>query len=64
MHLLLNHWTQQLQNLQVHRSNDVGVLGNISCDLVVKVKGQIMFVLVNTSPPELLDVATSNFAGA
>ena len=25
--------------------------------------GQIMYVLVNASPPELLDVATSDFAG-
>ena len=38
------------------------VLGNISCDLdpKVKVKGQIMYFLVNVSPPKRLDVATSN----
>ena len=29
-----------------------------------KVKGQIMYFLVNESPPKLLVVATSNFAGA
>ena len=36
------------------------VLGNISCDLdpKVKVKGQIMYFLVNVSPPKRLDVAT------
>ena len=39
------------------------VLGNILCDLDpnVKVKGQIMYFLVNVSPPKLLDIATSNF---
>ena len=39
------------------------VLGDISCDLdpKVKVKGQIMYFLVNTSPHELLEVATSTF---
>ena len=37
------------------------VLGNISCDLDPKVKGQIMYSLVNASPPKPLDVATSNF---
>ena len=38
------------------------VLGNISCDLdPVKVKGQILYFLVNVSPPKQLDVATSNF---
>ena len=37
------------------------VLGNISCDLDPKVKGQIMYFLVNVSPPKRLDVATSNF---
>ena len=41
------------------------VLGNISCDLYpkVKVKGQIMYFLVNESPKPF-DVATSNFVGA
>ena len=39
------------------------VLGNISCDLdpKVKVKGQILYFLVNVSPPKQLYVATSNF---
>ena len=39
------------------------VLGNISCDLdpKVKVKGQMLYFLVNVSPPKRLDVATSNF---
>ena len=39
------------------------VLGNISCDLdpMVKVKGQMLYFLVNVSPPKRLDVATSNF---
>ena len=36
------------------------------CDLdpKVKVKGQIMYFLVNTSPHKFLEVATSNFASA
>ena len=37
------------------------VLGNISCDFEPKVKGQIMYFLVNLSPPKRLDVAASNF---
>ena len=39
------------------------VLGNILCDLdpKVKVKDQIMYFLVNVSPPKGLEVATSNF---
>ena len=42
------------------------VLGEASCDLdpKVKVKGQIMYFLVNASPHKLLVVATSNFACA
>ena len=36
------------------------VLGNISCELDTKVKGQIMYFLVNASPPKLLEVETSN----
>ena len=31
---------------------------------MVKVKGEIMHFLVNTSPPKPLDLATSNFADA
>ena len=30
----------------------------------VKVKGQIMYFLVNTAPPKLLDIAISIFVGA
>ena len=39
------------------------VLGNFSCDLdpKVKAKDQIMYFLVNVSPPKWLDLATSNF---
>ena len=39
------------------------VLGNILYDLDprVKVKDQIMYFLVNVSPPRGLDVVTSNF---
>ena len=37
------------------------VLGNISCDLHPKVKCQIIYFLVNVSPPTRLDIATSNF---
>ena len=39
-------------------------LGDLLCDLDPKdkVKGQIMFYLVNASPHKLLEVATSNFA--
>ena len=42
------------------------VLGDILCDLdpKVKVKGQILYFLVNASPHKLLEVATSNFACA
>ena len=42
------------------------VLGDVLCDLdaKVKVKGQIMYFLVNASPHKLLEVATSNFACA
>ena len=39
------------------------VLGNIWCDIdpKVKIKDQIMYFLVNVSPPKGLDIATSNF---
>ena len=39
------------------------VLGNISCglDSKVKVKGQIMYFLVNALYPKPLHVATTNF---
>ena len=36
-------------------------LGNISCDLDIKVKDQILFFLVDGSPLKSLDAATSNF---
>ena len=41
------------------------VLGDVLCDLdpKVKVKGQIMYFLVNESPHKLSETATSNFAG-
>ena len=37
------------------------VLGNISGDPKVKVKGQIMYFLVYVSLPKPLDITTSNF---
>ena len=42
------------------------VLGDVLCDLdpKIKVKGQIMYFLVNASPHKLLVVASSNFACA
>ena len=40
------------------------VLAIILCGLNPKVKGQIMHFLVNANPPKLLDIPTSNFAGA
>ena len=42
------------------------VLGDVSCglDSKVKVKGQIMYFLENTSPHNVLEVTTSNFACA
>ena len=42
------------------------VLGDVSCrlDPKFKVKGQIMYFLVNASPHQLLEVATSNFVCA
>ena len=42
------------------------VLGDISCDLdpKAKVKGLIMYFLVNASPHKLLEVVISNFACA
>ena len=65
MHLHLNCWIYQSQTLQVHRSHDVEGTG-LLYDLYpkVKVKGQIMHFLVNASPPKMLDVPTSNVAGA
>ena len=60
MHLL-NHWPQQLQTLQVHRSH--GVEDNASCDLDlgVKVKSNISCKCISPKP---LVKATSKFAGA
>ena len=43
------------------------VLCNISCDLDpldLGGQGQIMYFLVSTFPPKLMDITTSNFAGA
>ena len=39
-------------------------LANVSFDRKVNAKIQIIYFLVNASPPEPLDEATSNFAGA
>ena len=36
------------------------VLGNIAWNIDAKVKCQIMYVLINSSPPKLLGIATSN----
>ena len=52
MHLLLNC---KLQTLQLHRSHDVEGTG-INCEILTQ--GQIMYFLVNASPPKPLDVAT------
>ena len=35
------------------------VLGDVSCDLDLKVRGQIMYFLVNVSPPKSFGVSTS-----
>ena len=40
------------------------VLGNISCDLDPKVKGQILNFLVNAYPPKAFEAVTSNSVGA
>ena len=66
MHLLIHFSKWQLQILPVHRSHDVKVLGDVSCDLdpKVKVKGQILYFLENASPHNVFKVATSNFACA
>ena len=40
------------------------LLHNYLWDLSPKVKGQIMYFLVNASPLISFDIATSNFAGA
>ena len=42
------------------------LLGNISCDLnlKVKVKGQILSFLINASPAKYFDVVTINSVGA
>ena len=37
------------------------VMGNISCDHNLKVKGQIMYFIVNVSPSQQFGVATSDF---
>ena len=64
MQLLLNRWTKQLQTLYVHRSYDVeGTRQHFVWWHWPKGKGQIMYFLVNATPPKPLDVATSNIAG-
>ena len=42
------------------------LLDNMSCDLDLKVnlKGQMMYFLINASPPKSFGVATLNFARA
>ena len=40
------------------------ILSNISCYLDPKVKGQIMYFLVNGCSPTQVDILPSNFAGA
>ena len=57
MHFLLKRWTYQLQTLQVNRSYDAEdtgqrfmfVLDNIY--FIFKVESEIMYFLVNASPP-------------
>ena len=54
-------------NYQLYRSivHIIGrVLGNILHDIDLKVKGHIMYFLVNVSSHKQLDEAISNFAGA
>ena len=54
-----------LQTLQVHRSHDVDGTGQLFVLYFnQRVKGQIMYFLVNASSPKSLNVATLNFAGA
>ena len=50
----------------MHRSYDVEDTGQYFLFVfdLNKVKGEIMYFLVNTSPPKPLDVATSNFVDA
>ena len=53
IHLFLNCWMYQLQSLQLHRHMMHRVLGDVSCDIDPKdkFKGQIIYFLVNASPP-------------
>ena len=55
---------KQLQSLQVHRSYDAEGTGKHFVLPRLQGQGQIMYFLVNACSPKLLDVATSNFAGA
>ena len=53
--------------MQMHRSYDVEYTGQrfvFVLDLRSKKKNEIVYFLVNPSPPKRLDVATSNFADA
>ena len=55
------------QALQMHRSYDVEDTGQrcmFVIEVKVKVKGEIMYLLANASPPQPLNIATSNFADA
>ena len=55
---------QQHQTFQVNRPHDVENTAQHLCGLDPKVKGQILYFLVNASSRKLLDIAISNFAGA
>ena len=48
----------------MNRPHDVEDTEQHLCGHDPKVKGQIMYFLVNASSPKLLDVAVSKFAGA
>ena len=71
MHFLVNASPPQLQTLQVNKSNNLEGTGQ--CFMTMfhvtltqchpKVKGQIIYFLVNASPLLPLAIATSNFAG-
>ena len=58
-----HHVIYAVVKFEVATSNSLGQ-ENTVFDLKVKVKGEIMYFLVNASPSKLLDVATSNFADA
>ena len=59
----LNRWTLQLQTLHVHRSYNVENTGQRFA-FVLDIKVEIMYFIVNASPPKPFEIATSNFADA